>query len=85
MLEKLESATDLPDIIFTDIKMPIMDGIELTKHIKSSERTHHIPVIAITAHGMVHEELEIKKHCDGYLAKPIENKELDSIITKFFK
>ncbi len=85
MLNKLDSISKLPDIIFTDIKMPIMDGIELTKRIKSSDRTKSIPVIAITAHGMVHEELEIKKHCDGYLAKPIENKELDSIITTIFK
>ena len=48
--EALEQAKDtLPDIIISDIMMPIMDGITLTKKIKTNSRTSHIPVILLTA------------------------------------
>ncbi|WP_258132579.1 ATP-binding response regulator [Aliivibrio sifiae] len=84
ILDKLNEKR-LPDVIFTDIKMPVMDGIELSRIIKDLEKTKHIPVIAITAQGMLDEETEIKKYCDGYLTKPIDNESLDLIISHLFK
>ncbi|MGF1907391.1 ATP-binding response regulator, partial [Aliivibrio salmonicida] len=84
ILEKLTNTSSLPDVIFTDIKMPIMNGIELSRRIKESKDMKHIPVIAITAQGMLDEETKIKKYCDGYLIKPIDNKSLDSIISSLF-
>ncbi len=84
ILEKLKNTSPLPDVIFTDIKMPIMNGIELSRRIKDSKDMKHIPVIAITAQGMLDEETKIKKYCDGYLIKPIDNKSLDSIISSLF-
>ncbi len=84
ILDKLNE-NRLPDVIFTDIKMPVMDGIELSRIIKDLEKTKHIPVIAITAQGMLDEETEIKKYCDGYLTKPIDNESLDLVISHLFK
>ncbi|WP_122032106.1 ATP-binding protein [Aliivibrio sp. EL58] len=85
LLDKLAQCLQLPDAIFTDIKMPVMNGIELSQIIKSKEGMQHIPVIAITAQGMLNEEIEIKQHCDGYLVKPIDNSKLDHIVAKIFE
>ncbi|MDD9158192.1 ATP-binding protein [Aliivibrio sp. S4TY2] len=85
LLDKLAQCSQLPDAIFTDIKMPVMNGIELSQIIKSKEDMQHIPVIAITAQGMLNEEIEIKQHCDGYLVKPIENSKLDDIVARIFE
>jgi CheY-like chemotaxis protein len=38
----------LPDLVVTDIMMPIMDGSQLIKHLKSDERTAALPIVAIT-------------------------------------
>ena len=64
---------DLPDIILMDISIPIIDGWEVTRQLKSSDATRHIPIIALTAHAMPGDrEHAMDVGCDGYLAKPCE-------------
>jgi len=61
----------LPDLIVSDIMMPILDGIELSKRIKTDPRTSHIPVILLTA--MANEETELigfKAGVNDYITKP---------------
>ncbi len=48
-IEKINSGTILPDIIFMDNNMPRMDGIECLKRLKESDRTKNIPVIMLTS------------------------------------
>ncbi len=68
----LEQAKKLiPDLIITDIKMPVMDGIELCNQLKESEKTSHIPVILLTAYSSKQSKIEgLSKGADAYLAKP---------------
>ena len=69
----------IPDIIITDVMMPIMDGIELCKMIKNDLRTSHIPIMMITAKGMEVDKIKgIDSGADVYLQKPFNMNVLKS-------
>lgn len=76
--EGLDKAKDLmPDIILTDMMMPIKDGLELCREIKSSDVLSHIPVIIITARCNDADRLSgLEAGADAYLAKPFSADEL---------
>jgi two-component system cell cycle response regulator DivK len=63
---------DLPDLIFMDLKMPIMDGWEATKRIRKMPGGDRIRIIALTAQAMAGDEQKaLAIGCDDYLAKPV--------------
>ena len=77
------------DLIFMDIQMPVMDGVEATHEIinyEIEEELIHIPIIALTANALNGDrERFIKEGLDEYIAKPIETNELLFILKKFLK
>lgn len=73
-----------PDLILTDLKMPIIDGFELAKKVKSDENLKKIPIIALTASVLKEDKLKIKEsNFDGYLLKPIMVQDLYKLLIDF--
>ena len=73
------------DLIFMDIQMPVMSGIDTTRAIRSLESTLegiHMPIIALTAHALADEKQKLLKvGMDDYVTKPIQIEQIIQILT----
>ena len=81
-----ELAHESYDLVLMDIQMPNMDGFETTHNIRTheDEKTAKIPIIAMTAHAMREDrEKCLAAGMDGYLAKPINAKEVYEVSDRF--
>jgi CheY-like chemotaxis protein len=62
-----------PDIILMDLEMPVVDGWEATRRLKSSPQTRDIPIIGLSAHAMAGErEKAMAAGCNEFDHKPVE-------------
>ena len=76
------SQSESPGLIIMDLGLPVLDGWEAIRRIKSGSDTAHIPIIALTAHAMEHERA--KAHdagCDDFDTKPVDMNRLLGKIT----
>ncbi|MBF0145322.1 MAG: response regulator [Magnetococcales bacterium] len=81
-LEKVRSG--MFDLMFMDIQMPNMDGLEATRRIRQWERDNHrhpLPILALTAHALRGEaEKSLAAGCDAHLTKPIRKSEFVNLL-----
>lgn len=73
------------DLIFMDLQMPGMDGIETTARLRAlDEGNHRTAIIALTAHALAEEQKRLMQQgFDGYLAKPVNSRQLLDALTEF--
>jgi DNA-binding response OmpR family regulator len=70
-----------PDIIISDLMMPVIDGIQLLNNLKNNFETSHIPVILLTAKSSVDSKIEgLKYGADAYITKPFNTVQLEAQI-----
>lgn len=75
-----------PDIIISDIMMPVMDGIEMTRKLKENFDTCHVPVILLTAKSTVDDQiLGIESGAEAYVLKPFNMALLKSMIVNILE
>ncbi|MFP5039722.1 two-component regulator propeller domain-containing protein [Parasediminibacterium sp. JCM 36343] len=77
-LEGLEKALALlPDVVLSDVMMPVMDGIQMLDRLKNNPATSHIPVVLLSAKFSVESQIEgLNYGADHYIAKPFQNEYL---------
>lgn len=76
-LELLEQSEQLPDLILTDLMMPVMNGYTLMKKLKQQERYQSIPLVVLTAKASLEDRLTaLRVGVDDYLGKPFVAEEL---------
>jgi CheY-like chemotaxis protein len=75
-----------PDLILMDMAMPVMDGWEATRRIKSQEALREIPIIGLSSYAMVGDaEKALAAGCDDYLTKPLDEELLYEKLNLFLK
>ena len=83
--EAFRAARELsPDLILMDLSLPGLDGLAATRSLRADPVTHHLTIIALTAHAMKGDEaLALLAGCDGYLAKPIDTRSFAAKVAAF--
>jgi DNA-binding response OmpR family regulator len=76
----------VPDLIVSDVMMPVMNGLEFCQRIKSGTATSHIPVILLTARALDHHQIEgYESGADAYITKPFSSELLLARINNLLK
>ena len=79
-------ARNPPQLILMDLQLPGVDGLELTRKLKSDPATKSIIIIAVTAYAMKGDEARaLAAGCDAYITKPIDTRGLPLTIAKYLR
>jgi len=75
-----------PHLILADIRLPGMDGLEMTRQLKANPQTADIPIVALTAFAMPGDEQKaLEAGCDGYVIKPINVRTFPDLVRGYLK
>jgi two-component system cell cycle response regulator DivK len=73
-----------PNLVLVDVQLPGMSGYQVTRRIKADPALADIPVVALTAHAMAHEDVRARDAgCDAFLTKPIDIRAFKEILQRF--
>jgi len=73
-----------PHLILMDIRMPGMDGLELTRLLRADPATQDVIIVALTANAMRGDEESAREAgCNGYIAKPIDTRSLPQFLRRY--
>jgi CheY-like chemotaxis protein len=73
-----------PRLILMDLQLPGMDGLALTRKLKSDPEFPRIPIVALTAYAMKGDaEKALAAGCDGYVSKPIDTERLPKLVAEY--
>jgi Response regulators consisting of a CheY-like receiver domain and a winged-helix DNA-binding domain len=76
----------MPDLILMDIQMPVMDGLEATKILKTDPATKSIPVIALTASAMPEDHNKfMKTGGDAFITKPVDTRAFLATVKEYLE
>ena len=82
--EAVEKAVDEdPDLIFMDMAMPVMDGLDSARTIRRHERLHGVPIVALTAYGDFYADRARDAGCTDVLQKPIDFGQLKPLVEHY--
>ncbi|MGZ3410245.1 MAG: response regulator [Xanthobacteraceae bacterium] len=80
----VQAAKQRPDLILMDIQLPVMDGYEATRRLKSDPATKSIPIIVVTSYALSGDEGKAKAAgCDAYVTKPYSPRQLLAKVREF--
>ncbi|MBI4379659.1 MAG: response regulator [candidate division NC10 bacterium] len=83
-LERIRQS--MPDLILMDIALPGMDGLTLTRRLKSDPATRRIHIVALTAFAMKGDDQKaLVAGCDGYITKPIDTRRLPAQVAQIIQ
>ena len=85
-LARLEGSADGYNVVLMDVQMPVLDGLETTRIIRTNPRWNGLPIIAMTAHAM-NEDRErcLQAGMNSYVSKPVQPAHLISVIEKLLQ
>ena len=79
-----DALADPPALIYMDIQLPGIDGLQVTRELRSNPATQHVPIVALTALAMVgDEERAISAGCNAYLTKPVSPHDLQDMTRRY--
>lgn len=80
------AAEHRPDLILMDIQLPVVDGYEAARRIKSDSNLRTIPIIAVTSYALSGDEAKARSAgCDGYIAKPFSPRQILAMARSFLQ
>lgn len=76
----------VPQLILMDIQLPGMDGLELTRRLKSNPTTRDVTIVALTAYAMKGDEDKVlASGCSGYISKPIDTRRFGAEVARYLQ
>jgi DNA-binding NarL/FixJ family response regulator len=77
----IQIARSVPDLVVSDIRMPVMDGYALARHLRAASHTSLVPIVFLTAKDDASDRIEgFRSGIDAYVTKPFEPDELVAVI-----